>query len=392
MPHDDDRGRRVYVEVARLSIVLLFTAAGFAVGPAADDLFARSDPDTTRLVTSVLGALVGYISGGMAGRGLVRQVDEAQRRLQRVDAPVLITTVLGATVGGFAGIVLLWPVLLLPGREFTVPVAMLVLVTLAYAGGRVGLARGGDLLRFVGVRGRLEVTSPSRGGGTKLVDTSALVDGRLIDVARAGFLEGTLVVPGFVLRELQGLADAGDRRRRRAGRRGLDAVSVLQDEALVAVEVTEDEVPGVQDVDARLVAICRERGAALITVDANLQRVAEVSGVRILNLHGLAEAVRPPALPGERLQVEIVKEGRERGQGVGYLPDGTMVVIEGASAHVGSRVDADVTSILQTRQGRMLFAALAGEASAGEAPAGETGGDGEGAGRSEGAGRGEGAA
>lgn len=351
----DNRGRDVYVEFIRLSVVVLLTAVGFAAGPTVDDLLARSDPDSTRLLTSVVGALFGYLLGGLAGRGLVRGVDRAQQQLQRVDAAVLISAVLGATIGGGLGLGLLWPILLLPAKEYTVPLAMVVVLTLTYAGGRVGLARGGDLLRFVGARGRLQVTTPSRGGGTKLVDTSALVDGRIVDVARGGFLEGTLVVPRFVLQELQGLADTENRRRRAAGRRGLDTLTVLQDEGLLAVEVTDDDAPGVAEVDAKLVALCRERGAALLTVDANLARVAEVSGVRILNLHGLAEALRPPVLPGDSVRIRIVKTGREEGQGVGYLPDGTMVVVERAADDVDAWVEADVTSIMQTRQGRMLF-------------------------------------
>lgn len=352
----DNRGPDIYVELVRLAVVVLLTAAGFALGPPIDDLVGRSDPESTRLLSSVMGALVGYIAGGIGGRSLVRGVDRAQQQLQRFDAAVLISALIGGALGGSLGLALLWPVLLLPGKQYSVPAAMVVTLTLIYGGGRIGLARAGDLLRFVGARGRLQVTSPSRGGGTKLADTSALIDGRVVEVARGGFLEGTLVVPRFVLHELQSLADVEDRRRRDAGRRGLETLSVIQDEGLVAVEVTDDDAPGVTEVDAKLVALCRERGAALLTVDANLARVAEVSGVRILNLHELAEALRPPVVPGDHLRVQILKPGREKGQGVGYLPDGTMVVVERAQPDVGGWVDADVTSIMQTRQGRMLFA------------------------------------
>lgn len=339
-------------------MVLLTTSAGYAAGPSLDQALGRGDPDTTRLISSILGALVGYLLGGVAGRLFVRGVDEAQLRLATVSSAVLVAASLGGALGGMVGIVLLWPVLLLPAKQFTVPAALLLLAGAVYAGARIGAARGGDLMRYVGARGRLEVSSPSRGGGVKLADTSALMDGRLVDVARAGFLEGTLVVPRFVLAELQSQADVEDPRRRRAARRGLDTLRVLQDEGLVAVEVTDDDVPGVADVDAKLVALCRQRGAALVTVDANLARVAEISGVAVRNLHALADAMRPPAVPGDRIRVQITREGREPGQGVGYLPDGTMVVVERAADHLGDWVSAEVTSVLQSRVGRMLFARL----------------------------------
>ena len=351
----------VVVELVRLAIVLLLTAAGYRVGPALADLFNAGDLDGTVLVCSVIGALLGYVFGGVAGRTFLAGVDSAEARLRRVEAAVLIAAVLAAALGGVFGFMLLFPVLLLPGKGYTVPVATLLLIGLVYAGARLGAARGGDLLRFVGARGRFEVTTPSKGGGVKLVDTSALIDGRIVATARAGFLDGTLVIPQFVLNELQGLADAEDPRRRSAGRRGLEALMAVRDDGTIAVEVTEQDVPQVADIDAKLVALCRELQGSLLTVDSNLARVAEVSGVRVLNLHALADAMRPPVLPGERIELTVAKEGREQRQGVGYLPYGTMVVIERAASKVGKRVTVEVTSLLQTRNGRMIFASLAGD-------------------------------
>lgn len=350
------------VEVLRLAVVLAVTAVGTVVGPAVAELVG-GDGESGRLVGALLGALSGYVLGGVAGRRTVRGVDAAQEHLQAVDPAALVAAALGGTVAGVLTTVLVAPVWLLPGRVVTVPAAAAVVVTAVYGGGRLGMARASDLARFVGVRGRLEVRSPSRGRGVKLVDSSALIDGRLVDVARAGFLEGTLVVPAFVLEEVRSQADAEEPRRRRAARRGLDALKALQEEGLVPVEVTDDRVPGVQDVDAELARLCRERQAALVTVDHNLARAAEIAGTQVLNVHQLAEAVRPPVIPGDRLDLTIVREGREPGQGVGYLPDGTMVVVERAADDVGEGVEVEVTSILQTAQGRMLFAGRA------EAPA-----------------------
>lgn len=355
-----DRLRPALVEVVRLAIVLILLTAGYASGPWVSRLFAgfveETDPVQVRFVLSALGALIGYVLGGVGGRSFATGVDRAEASFRKIDAAHLVAALLGGGVAGLLGLVLLWPLALLPARIFTVPLAMALILLIIYLGGRLGAAKATDLLRFVGARGRLEVTTATSGRRTKFVDTSALIDGRLVEVVRAGFLDGTLVVTRFVLDELQAVADAEDRRRRAAGRRGLDALRTLQDEAMIAIEISEDDPREVADVDAKLTALARAHQASLVTVDANLARVAEISGVRVLNLHALAEALRPPVLPGERIVLTVAKEGREEAQGVGYLPDGTMVVIERAGDHLGEKVAAEVTSLLQTRNGRMVFA------------------------------------
>lgn len=343
-------------ELLRLGVVLLLTAAGFVLGPSVDELFQLGTVERTQLIGSVLGALLGYVLGGVAGRAIVSEVDTAAARLERVASTQLLAAAIGAAAGGLTGLVVLLPVLLLPFQQFTVPLALLVILALAYVGGRLGATRGADLGRWVGMRGRIEVSTPSRGRGVKLVDTSALVDARLVEVARAGFLEGTLVVPTFVVAEAQTLADSSDAQTRRRGRRALDAVRTLQDDGTVAVEITEDDDPRFSDVDAKLTSLCRQRHAQLLTCDGGLERVAEIGGVRVLNLHALADAVRPPVLPGESLTVTIVRTGREPNQGIAYLEDGTMVVVDGGADRLGRELVVDVTSIVNNRQGRLLFA------------------------------------
>lgn len=342
------------VELIRLCVVVAFTALGYEIGNSISG-------DEPPLLGALLGALIGYLAGGVGGRRLLRTVDETQERLRRVDSSELVAGVGGGVLGVVFASALVFPFALLPGRAVTIPIGLAVILLTAYAGVRIGSSRAGDLGRFVGVRGRLQVSSPSRGGGVKVVDTSALVDGRILEVARTGFVSGTLVVPQFILHELQGLADSGDRRRRRAGRHGLDVLSTLQQEHLVVVEVTDDDPVDVQDVDAKLARIARDRDGMLLTTDTGLAQVAEIAGIRVLDVNALAEAVRPPAVPGQRLEVDILREGNEPGQGVGYLRDGTMVVVEQAAPHVGTSQVVEVTSINQSRRGRMLFGTVSSE-------------------------------
>ena len=336
-----------FVELVRLTVVVLATGAAFSLGPRVEG---------SSLLVTLLGAGVGYVGGGIAGRFVLGRIDAAERRLRSVSSHELLAAVLGAILGLITAAALTWPLLLFGPKLFTVAAAVLVALVLAAFGIRVGAARGGDLMRSLGVTGRLDVTSPSGGARTKLVDTSALIDGRLVDVCRAGFLDGTLVVPQFVLYELQGLADAGDAERRSRGRRGLDVLGALQRSSGVALEVSDRDYVEIEAVDAKLIAMARDHKAGLLTVDGSLGRVAEVQGVKVLNLHALAEHLRPPVLPGNRLEVRVVKPGRERNQGVGYLSDGTMVVVEGGRDRQGVEVTVEVTSILSNPNGRMVFA------------------------------------
>jgi uncharacterized protein YacL len=189
-----------------------------------------------------------------------------------------------------------------------------------------------------------------------LVDTSAIIDGRVADISQTGFIPGTLVVPRFVLEELQHIADSADSMRRNRGRRGLEVLQRLQKESPVPVEISDADAEGVPEVDAKLVKLARQWKCAIITNDFNLNRVAELQGVKVLNINELAHAVKPILLPGEEMAVKIMQEGKEIGQGVGYLDDGTMIVVENGKSFIGSTIDVTVTRVLQTVAGRMIFA------------------------------------
>lgn len=198
-----------------------------------------------------------------------------------------------------------------------------------------------------------------RGGQTmKILDTSVIIDGRIADIVETGFLGGVLVIPEFVLQELQHIADSSDPTRRVRGRRGLDIIKRLQQESLVEIRIDRQDFDNLNDVDAKLVALALRLSAKIVTNDYNLSKVAEVQGIKILNINQLANALKPVVLPGEVLRLQILKEGKEQGQGIAYLEDGTMVVVENASRLLGKEVEVSVTSILQTTAGRLIFTTL----------------------------------
>jgi uncharacterized protein YacL len=202
-----------------------------------------------------------------------------------------------------------------------------------------------------------DVRSSDQTGEPRIVvDTSAIIDGRIAEIVESGFIYGTLVVPRFVLDELQHIADSSDTLRRNRGRRGLEILARMQKEPGTPVEIVEDSVPAEAEVDAKLVALALRHSRVILTNDFNLNRVAELQGVRVMNINSLANAVKPAVLPGEELRVRVIQEGKEAGQGVGFLDDGTMIVVEGGARHIDKDLDVAVTRVLQTVAGRMIFA------------------------------------
>jgi len=252
----------------------------------------------------------------------------------------------------------------------TVPLAMLppplgellpfvLSVLLSYVGASIALLRKNEIYNLLSGRQNPTATGLSTGPSGILVDSSAIIDGRIADLCRTGFISGPLIVPRFILRELQQIADSSDALRRKRGRRGLEVLNRLQKEALVPVRFSDLDVDDISDVDSKLVQLARIHHCPVLTTDFNLKRVAELQGVTVLNIHDLAQTVRPIVQPGEELTVQLVHEGKEYGQGVGYLDDGTMVVVEDARDKVGQRVNAAVTRLLPTTAGRIVFAHLA---------------------------------
>ena len=345
-------------EAVRLVITLATTAAGFVVGRAIPEWFesAEVDPDVSIVTGAVLGAGIGYVVGGLMGRLVRRSLDRAPELVARASGPELFAGAFGTLTGLLVGVVLAVPaILLLPPVIGWGLGALLVLIFSAF-GGRVFAARADDLLAAAGLRGRL--TEPSGPDGAFVVDTSAAIDGRLLELARSGLVTGVVWLPEFVLDELQGIADSSSKQKRRRGRRGLDVLDALRETAGIEVQVVNDSVPEHAEVDAKLIALCSRYEGTLVSTDHNLVKAAGLRGIATLNPHALGESLRPALVPGDRMTMVLEREGTEPGQGVGYLDDGTMVVVEGGAEVVGDTVEIEVANAVRTSVGRMLFARI----------------------------------
>ena len=297
----------------------------------------------------VVGAAIGWVLGGIIGRWLRERLGALDRAADKRSAAELTVGALGLVVGLVAAALAGVAVAALPivGPYLLLPVVLLV----AYIFARLAARKHVDILRVFGIRSRSsQAPVPPR-----LVDTSAIIDGRLIDVVRTRFLTGAFVVPRFVLEELQRVADSSDPLKRARGRRGLELVEELKQSANGGFSVREAEYPDVDGVDAKLIRLAQEIGGAIVTTDYNLNRVARIQNVEVLNVNELANALKPAVLPGEPLHVKVLREGKEYDQGVGYLDDGTMIVVEGGRTLVGEEVDVEVTSVLQSPSGKMIF-------------------------------------
>jgi uncharacterized protein YacL len=278
-------------------------------------------------------------------------------RLHATSAGDLVGAAFGAGVGLILALFLAFPLSFLPG-EVGRYAPLLGAAVLGLVGATAGTVKRGDLaalIREVRGKGR-ERTAEAR----ILLDTSIIIDGRIADVVRSGFVRGTLVVPRFVLGELQFFADSPDASRRERGRRGLDMLAKMQKDANVKVELSDVD-PAETGADAKLVALAKSLSVPIMTNDYGLNRVAELQGITVLNMNDLAKAVRPVVLPGEEITVRVIQEGKEQAQGVGYLEDGTMVVVEHGARHIGTELAVTVMRVLQTVGGRMIFAQPKGE-------------------------------
>ena len=318
--------------ILRIAVFAIFLLAGYLLGSKYDAQF--------------VGIVWGAILGALAFF--------AEAAFKKISLGMVIGGIFGLSVGLLFANLLLFPLKAVISQDF-VTIAFVLNALFGYAGLLVGLKRGKGLT----ISGILRLF---KGQGfeenLKLLDTSVIIDGRIADVCEAGFIEGTFILPQFILQELQYIADSADPLKKGRGRRGLDVLHKLQKMSNVTVRIVDEDFPKIKEVDAKLVALGKLLDAKIITNDFNLNKVAELQGVSVLNIHELANALKPVVLPGESIKVFVIKEGKEHNQGVAYLDDGTMVVVENGRKVIGKNVDVTVTSVLQTTAGRMIFSKL----------------------------------
>ena len=319
----------------------------------------------TYIAMVLLFAIVGFLIAPASIRGFLYLIRWIDTRLQKIPTQELMGGAVGVIIGliissllsnSFTGIPFFGPLLSIISSLF-----------LGYLGLTLGARRKEDILGVFNIfpkfrekseKGKeLKDTKESEiRPNYKILDTSVIIDGRIADIVKTGFVEGILLIPSFVLEELRHIADSSDLLKRNRGRRGLDILNQISKEAAVQVQIYEQDFDDIAEVDSKLVRLGQVLGAPVLTNDYNLNKVAEIQGVKVLNINELANAVKPVVLPGEEMIVQIMKEGKESGQGVAYLDDGTMIVVDMGRRYIGQHISVLVTSVLQTAAGRMIFA------------------------------------
>lgn len=336
------------VLIIRLAFVGLLAGFGFLLNPAAHtNKFGEMDEWSRRILSAVIGAIVAALMIAF------------EMRVRRAS----LKTLIGAAIGSILGIVgaFLIGVLISIQKEAAVSAQTQTFLTLSlaffmgYVGLMVGAAKG-DYLDLSALGGIFSDKTVKR--EYKILDTSVIIDGRIADVAETGFLSGTMIIPHFILAELQQVADSADSSKRQRGRRGLDMLQRLRNNSKLDIQIVETDFPAVKEVDLKLIELGKQLDAVIVTNDFNLNKVAQLRGVAVLNINELANALKPVVLPGEAMRVFVLKEGKEYNQGVAYLDDGTMVVIDNARKLIGKTADISVTSVLQTTAGKMIFGRL----------------------------------
>jgi len=318
--------------ISRIAVFLLFTLSGYIIG-----------------ITYNYG-IYGVLIGG--GIGLIAIATEI--KVKKIELGPIIGGLLGISCGLLFAYLLMLPLKLFLSEDVKA-ISFGLMAVFGYGGLLLGLSKGkvisvASIFRLFRGQGMEE--------NLKILDTSVIIDGRITDVCETGFLEGVFILPQFILQELQHIADAPDSMKRARGRRGLDILHKIQKMSRITVRIVDEDFPKIKEVDAKLVALAKLLNAKVITNDFNLNKVAELQGVSVLNINELANSLKPVVLPGEAMKVFILKEGKEYNQGVAYLDDGTMVVVENGRRLIGKNSEVTVTSVLQTTAGRMIFSKL----------------------------------
>jgi uncharacterized protein YacL len=305
------------------------------------------------IAASAIGTVIFYSTGNQIIIWTTTVLNNLEGYLQKMTLYEIMMSVIGLIAGLIVANLVTIPI----NKIYFIGVPIAITLNILFGGLGIYIAnhkRNENVIDFLRGKGRLNRQSESL--SLKLMDTSAIIDGRVVDICRTGFIEGELVIPTFVLDELRQIADSPDVLKRNRGRRGLEILNILQNELQFPVRIESTESIEGQKVDFELLKLAKKLNAQIITVDYNLSKVACLQGIAVLNMNDLSNAVKPIALPGEEMVVQVIKDGRENGQGVGYLEDGTMIVVDGGKKHIGESISVMVTSVLQTDAGRMVFA------------------------------------
>jgi len=309
------------------------------------------------IMIALASLIISYLAMEWLKNLVKRSIEKFNQYVDSISMEVLIGSTSGLLLGILTGALSSYPLSMI--RGVGVYLTLLLFALCVYLGLKVGSRRGEEILRLMpGMSKKIDVKAPLKRLAPKVVDTSAIIDGRIYDVCLSNFLEGCLIVPTFVIEELQHIADSSDNIRRNKGRRGLELLSKMQKHSSIKIDimdVTDAAILEEREVDAKLIRLCKQLNASIITNDYNLNKVAELQGITVLNINELTNAVKMIVYPGETMHVTVIKEGKENGQGVGYLEDGTMVVVEDAQYQIGKDLEVMVTSVFQTAAGRMIF-------------------------------------
>lgn len=305
-------------------------------------------------IVSLLTAVLFYSTGNKVIELISEALDKIESLIQKMTIYELGVSSLGLIIGLVAANLVAMPISKI--NIIGVPLAILINIAFGCVGIAIALGKKNELIGesfkggLGGIKKGKEPTAP------KILDTSVIIDGRIADICRSGFLEGELVVPSFVLEELRHIADSSDSLKRNRGRRGLDVLNMIQKDLKYPVRIENVEIADGAEVDSELLKLAEKLGGKVLTIDYNLNKIATFQGVPVLNVNELANAVKPIALPGEEMIIQVIKDGKENGQGIGYLEDGTMIVVDGGRKHMGENINVMVTGVLQTAAGRMIFA------------------------------------
>ncbi|MHB1253261.1 MAG: PIN domain-containing protein [Candidatus Humimicrobiaceae bacterium] len=321
-----------------------------------------------RIAGIIIFALIGFFIGDFVGKRIIKDVSAVDEKVKEIPGNNLIIGVIGLTTGILLGLLVSLALRSIPFVGPFIPIFLVVIFS--YVGIMLSLRNKQMIINVFRLSKRFkeekeENIAEKKGtkdhifiSKPKILDTSTIIDGRIADIILTGFLEGDLVVPGFIVNELQGVADSSDNLRRIRGRTGLDILQKLQDNKKLHISIFEKDYTNLDSVDSKLIALAKELDGDLVTSDFNLNKVARLKGINVLNINDLSNAVKMIILPGEKMNIEIIKEGKEKDQGIAYLDDGTMIVVEGGKTLLGRTIEIIITGILQTPAGRMIFSKI----------------------------------